>query len=59
MLHTSPAFKSEEAIDPKSASLPVQWQSELEPPTAAQLKRAEKECSMASKPRRWVGTALT
>eukprot|EP00434_Breviolum_minutum_P005403 symbB.v1.2.004763.t1/scaffold274.1/size244435/4 len=37
------AVRAREAIDPKSASLPVQWQSELEPPTAAQLKRAEKD----------------
>jgi len=37
------ALRAREAIDPKNASLPVQWQSELEPPTAAQLKRAEKD----------------
>lgn len=30
-------------IDPKKASLPVQWQNDVEPPTKAQTQRAEQE----------------
>jgi hypothetical protein len=42
------AVSCQEAIDPKNASLPVQWKNELEPPTVAQAQRDEQDAKCAA-----------
>ena len=34
---------AKELIEPKNYSLPVEWQNDLEPPTKAQVQKAEEE----------------
>jgi len=37
------AVRARELIDPKSAKLPAEWQSDVEPPTAEQLEKPEED----------------